>query len=78
VRAVVQLSADGDRDAIAGELMDYCRTRIAAFKCPRSIVFVDQMPRLPTGKLAKRLLPAAVLRPDTDLRLYQVAEAEPH
>jgi long-chain acyl-CoA synthetase len=77
VRAVIQLAVEGNRDTIAGELIAYCRSRIAGFKCPRSIVFVDQVPRLPTGKLAKRLLPAAVLRPDTDFRLYRAAEAEP-
>ena len=25
-------------------------------KCPRSIDFIDQLPRLPTGKLYKRIL----------------------
>jgi acyl-CoA synthetase (AMP-forming)/AMP-acid ligase II len=78
VRAVVQLAGDGDRDTIAVELMAFCRSRIAVFKCPRSIVFVDQLPRLPTGKLAKRLLPAAVLRLDTDSDRYRTADADPH
>jgi acyl-coenzyme A synthetase/AMP-(fatty) acid ligase len=39
------------------ELNSICRERIAHFKCPRSVVFVDELPRLPTGKLARRLLP---------------------
>jgi acyl-CoA synthetase (AMP-forming)/AMP-acid ligase II len=57
VKAVVQ-PAD---PAAAGpeleaELIDFCRQRLAAFKCPRSVDFVDELPRLPTGKLAKRLL----------------------
>ena len=34
------------------------------FKCPRSVVFLDELPRLPTGKLAKRLLPDSVLVAD--------------
>jgi fatty-acyl-CoA synthase len=38
------------------ELIAFCRDRLAAFKCPRSVEFVDELPRLPTGKLAKRLL----------------------
>jgi long-chain acyl-CoA synthetase len=38
------------------ELIAFCRDRLAAFKCPRSVDFVDELPRLPTGKLAKRLL----------------------
>jgi acyl-coenzyme A synthetase/AMP-(fatty) acid ligase len=29
---------------------------VAKYKCPRTIDFVDQLPREPTGKLYKRLL----------------------
>ena len=57
VKAVVQAadpaSAGPDLEA---ELISYCRSRLAGFKCPRSIDFVDELPRLPSGKLAKRLL----------------------
>jgi fatty-acyl-CoA synthase len=64
VRAVVQ-RADGVTDEdLAEELMVYCRERLSAFKCPRSVVFLDELPRLPTGKLAKRLLPDSVLVSD--------------
>jgi acyl-CoA synthetase (AMP-forming)/AMP-acid ligase II len=38
------------------ELIDYCREGIAHFKCPRTIDFVDELPRTPTGKLVKRKL----------------------
>jgi acyl-CoA synthetase (AMP-forming)/AMP-acid ligase II len=41
---------------LAAELVAYCRSNLAHFKCPRTIEFVDQLPRLPTGKLYKRLL----------------------
>lgn len=41
---------------LAEELTAYCRKHLAGFKCPRVIDFVDELPRLPTGKLAKRLL----------------------
>ena len=34
----------------------YCREHLADFKCPRSIDFLDELPRHPTGKLYKRLL----------------------
>ena len=60
VRAVVQPAAavaPGGEDALAGELMAFCRARIAHFKCPTSVVFLDALPRLPSGKLARRLLP---------------------
>jgi long-chain acyl-CoA synthetase len=38
------------------ELIDYCREGIAQYKCPRSIDFVDELPRTETGKMAKRKL----------------------
>ena len=38
------------------ELIAFCREHLAHFKCPRTIDFVDELPRLPTGKLYKRLL----------------------
>jgi acyl-CoA synthetase (AMP-forming)/AMP-acid ligase II len=57
VRAVVQLAATpDDPDAVADELREYCRARLSHFKCPTSVVFVDELPRLPSGKLAKRML----------------------
>jgi acyl-CoA synthetase (AMP-forming)/AMP-acid ligase II len=64
VRAVVQ-AADlpADTTELASELMAFCRERLSSFKCPRSVVFVDEVPRLPTGKLAKRLLPNSALVP---------------
>lgn len=40
----------------ADELIAYCRERLSHFKCPREVRFVDELPRLPTGKLLKRLL----------------------
>ena len=65
VRAVVEPSPGrGASPAFATELIEYCRGRLSAFKCPRSVVFLDELPRLPTGKLAKRMLPAAVLTAD--------------
>ena len=57
VKAVVQL-LDPARAGpeMAAELMSYCRQRMAAFKCPRSIDFDDALPRHPTGKLYKQLV----------------------
>jgi acyl-CoA synthetase (AMP-forming)/AMP-acid ligase II len=40
------------------EILDFCRERIAGFKRPRSVDFVDALPRNPTGKLLKRELRA--------------------
>ena len=44
------------RPCTADELIAYCRERLSHFKCPREVRFVDDLPRLPTGKLLKRLL----------------------
>ncbi|MCB1027667.1 MAG: AMP-binding protein, partial [Microthrixaceae bacterium] len=57
VKAVVHLM-DGVEasDERAAELIAYCRERLADIKCPRSVDFTDELPRLPTGKLLKRLL----------------------
>jgi fatty-acyl-CoA synthase len=57
VKAVVQLVAGvGVDKALADELLAFARERLAAYKCPRSIDFEAELPRLPTGKLYKRLL----------------------
>jgi long-chain acyl-CoA synthetase len=41
---------------LAAELDEFCRQRLAGYKCPRSFDFIDAMPREPTGKLLKRRL----------------------
>ena len=57
VKAVIELVEGAERSPeLAAELITFCRDRIAHFKCPQSIDFEDQLPRLPTGKLYKRLL----------------------
>ena len=43
-------------DALAAELMTLARNHLAGFKCPRRVDFVEELPRLPTGKLLKRKL----------------------
>ncbi|WIX98297.1 long-chain fatty acid--CoA ligase [Amycolatopsis mongoliensis] len=40
----------------ASELIEYCATRIASFKKPRSVYFVDELPKNATGKILKREL----------------------
>jgi crotonobetaine/carnitine-CoA ligase len=35
------------------QLGEYCATRLAAFKVPRYILFVDKVPRTPTHRVAK-------------------------
>lgn len=43
-------------DALAAELMAFARSKLAHYMAPKSIDFIAEMPRLPTGKLYKRLL----------------------
>lgn len=57
VKAIVELQNGVSPSAeIAEEILGYTREHIAHYKCPRSVDFTDQLPRLPTGKLYKRLL----------------------
>jgi long-chain acyl-CoA synthetase len=42
--------------ATAGELIAFARERLAGYKLPRSIDFVDTLPRTPSGKVLKRKL----------------------
>jgi acyl-CoA synthetase (AMP-forming)/AMP-acid ligase II len=44
-RKGIQCSAD--------EIMEYCRTKLASYKRPRSEVFVDELPRNSLGKMVK-------------------------
>lgn len=38
------------------EVIDYCKGRLADFKCPKTVHFVEDIPKGPTGKLLKREL----------------------
>ncbi len=57
VKAVVQL-AEGiePSDALAAEIIEHVRGKIARYKAPRSVDFVDELPRTATGKLQKNKL----------------------
>jgi acyl-CoA synthetase (AMP-forming)/AMP-acid ligase II len=55
VKAVVQpVDAAAACPALESELIEYCRTHLAAYKCPRTIDFNPELPRDPNGKLYKR------------------------
>ena len=57
VKAVVQPVDMADAgSALEAELIAYAREKISHIKCPRSIEFLAELPRHPTGKLYKRLL----------------------
>lgn len=54
VCAFVELASGAE--VTGDELIDWCRDRLSHFKCPGEVRFVDELPRLPTGKLLKRRL----------------------
>ena len=57
VKAVVQtMPGVPHTPETEAELIAFCRANLAHPKCPRSIDFIDAMPRLPTGKLYKKPL----------------------
>ena len=53
-KALVVLKPDAK--ATEAELLEFCRSRLAHFKCPRSVEFVPSLPKTATGKVLKRNL----------------------
>jgi len=51
VRAVIQLREGAS--ATQADIIAHCRTLIAGYKCPKSVVFVNDIPKLPSGKINK-------------------------
>lgn len=59
VKTVVQLKPGVSAgDALAEEIKAFARERLPRFKCPRSVDFVGELPRLPSGKIQRRLVRA--------------------
>jgi long-chain acyl-CoA synthetase len=57
VKAIIELRLGvATSAATAAEIIGRCRLRIARYKCPRTVDFVDRLPRLPNGKVEKRRL----------------------
>jgi len=53
-RAIVVLKEN--ETATEEEIMEYARSKLASFKRPRSVVFVDELPRSALGKLSRKSL----------------------
>jgi len=53
-RAVVVLKK-GERST-PEEMIEFCRSRLSGFKRPRSVVFIDSLPRTPMGKVLRKRL----------------------
>ena len=57
VKAVIEPAAGVEpAPELAEEIMTFCQQHAAKYKCPKSIDFIDVMPRDPNGKLYKRKL----------------------
>jgi long-chain acyl-CoA synthetase len=62
VKGIIQLRPGTTPSAeLADEIIKYVRDRIAHYKAPRTVDFIDELPRTPTGKLVKRSLKARYL-----------------
>ncbi|MBX6378331.1 MAG: long-chain fatty acid--CoA ligase, partial [Clostridia bacterium] len=49
--------------ATAEEIMDFCRGKLARFKVPKAVQFIDALPRNPSGKVLKRVLRQLAVQP---------------
>ncbi|MBN9636448.1 MAG: acyl-CoA synthetase, partial [Actinobacteria bacterium] len=57
VKAIVELATSMQpSQALARELIDHTRAQIAHYKAPRSVDFIEQLPRTPAGKIVKGAL----------------------
>jgi long-chain acyl-CoA synthetase len=57
VKSVIQLNPGFEAgDELAAELIEFARAKVANYKCPKSIDFVADLPRLPTGKIQRRIV----------------------
>ena len=69
VKAIVQPttmpSSEHEREVLESQLIAHCREALADVKCPRSIDFVADLPRDPSGKLLKQKIRSAYLAGQT-------------
>ena len=54
VTAVIVVKAE--QQLTEQEVLTHCNTHMASFKAPKRVVFVDSLPKNPSGKLLKRQL----------------------
>ncbi len=52
VKAIVEKR----HEVTEAELIEFCRAKLSHYKCPRSVDFVEAMPRDPNGKIRKKTL----------------------
>lgn len=54
IKAIVVLKEG--QDVTSDQLIDFCRTQLSAYKVPREIQFVKELPKTAVGKILKRNL----------------------
>lgn len=54
VKAIVVLRTG--MEATADDILEFCRGKLGGFERPRSVDFVESLPRTPSGKVLKRIL----------------------
>lgn len=59
-KAYIQLKQG--ENAETKEIVDFCKARMAAYKAPRDIEFVNELPKSPTGKILKREIKAKLIK----------------
>jgi acyl-CoA synthetase (AMP-forming)/AMP-acid ligase II len=55
-RVTAAIALTSGSAATAAELIEHCRTQLAGFKLPKRVVFLDDLPKNPSGKILKREL----------------------
>jgi long-chain acyl-CoA synthetase len=55
-RVTAAIALKPDATATAEELIAHCRAQLASFKLPKRVVFLDALPKNPSGKILKREL----------------------
>ncbi len=57
IKAVIEpIAGVAPGDELTADIMQFCQDRLARFKQPKSIDYIEEMPRDPNGKLYKRKL----------------------
>jgi len=56
VKAFVALKEGVENDVTPEEIISFCKARMAAYKYPRKVEFVSEIPKTLTGKFLRRTL----------------------
>ena len=62
-RVIAWIVRKDDQQIDPGELVTWCRARLAAYKVPMEIVFIETLPKTGVGKKLRRELIAGYLKP---------------